>query len=247
MNKACAAECFLEMLANWHPLEESGDCALAGQHLPELDWQYLSSESAVHHYRQNNVPVEDLCAGICLASVRNYLSKNVGNRPIGKVVGFQGAVAFNRGMVAAYETMLGRRIVVPPYPHLTGAIGAAKIAYEEAPAKATFRGSTPCWRRAIRLTFRVQRVRQPLRRQHLPDGRRREVLLQRPLRKFSGRQKRRVAATCRTSSPSARTAPPSTLRRRRVPAHRHSARRHLQRPLPFYQAFFTELGFEVVP
>ena len=78
------------------------------------------------YYQQNNVPVEDLAAGICLASVKNYLNKNVGSREIGGKIAFQGAVAFNKGMVAAYETVLGRKIVVPPYPHITGAVGAAQ-------------------------------------------------------------------------------------------------------------------------
>ena len=49
--------------------------ALAGKNPPELDWQCtVFSESVAHHYRQNNVPVEDLAAAICLASVRNYSS-----------------------------------------------------------------------------------------------------------------------------------------------------------------------------
>lgn len=256
MNKACAAGtgAFLEkQAANLGiPLEEFGDRALAGQHPPELDWQCtVFSESAVHHYRQNNVPVEDLCAGICLASVRNYLSKNVGNRPIGKVVGFQGAVAFNRGMVAAYETMLGRRIVVPPYPHLTGAIGAAKIAYEEAPAKATFRGFDAvlearytidsfeckgCANRCDVNTFQM-------------EGGEKFYYNDR-CEKFSGRQKRRVAADL-----------PDLFAEREnlllsiYPGKAPEGAPRIGIPrvgtfndhYPFYQAFFTELGFEVVP
>ncbi len=145
MNKACAAGtgAFLEKQAErlGIPLEEFGDKALANTRPPELDWTCtVFSESAMVYYQQNNVPVEDLAAGICLASVKNYLHKNVASRDIGNKIAFQGAVAFNKGMVAAYETILGREIVVPPYPHITGAVGAARLAYLANPEEPRFRG-----------------------------------------------------------------------------------------------------------
>jgi predicted CoA-substrate-specific enzyme activase len=145
MNKACAAGtgAFLEKQASnlGINIEEYGDYALRAQSPPELDWTCtVFSESAMITYQQNNVPIEDLCAATCLASAKNYLHKNVGHRDIGKKIVFQGAVAFNKGMVAAFETILGKPIVVPPYPHLTGAIGAARLAYESAPKKSRFRG-----------------------------------------------------------------------------------------------------------
>ncbi len=145
MNKACAAGtgAFLEKQADRLGLDiaEFGPTALRASRPPELDWQCtVFSESAAVYYQQNNVPIEDLCAGICLASAKNYLNKNVANRRIGDKVAFQGAVAFNQGMVAAFETILGRPIVVPPHPHLTGAIGAAWIAYRERPESSSFRG-----------------------------------------------------------------------------------------------------------
>ena len=49
-------------------------------------------------------------------------------------------MAFNKGMVAAYETVLGREVVVAPYPHITGAVGAARLAYLADPEVSTFRG-----------------------------------------------------------------------------------------------------------
>jgi len=145
MNKACAAGCgaFLEKQADrlGVPLEEFGDYALRATSPPDLDWQCtVFSESAMAHFQQNNVPVEDLCAGICLAAINNYLHKNVGSRRIGDKICFQGAVAFNKGMVAALESVLNKPVIVPPYPHLTGAIGAAVLAYREAPAQTRFRG-----------------------------------------------------------------------------------------------------------
>ncbi|MHB9036166.1 MAG: acyl-CoA dehydratase activase [Armatimonadota bacterium] len=145
MNKACAAGtgAFIEKQAArlGIPLEDFGDLALGNTRPPDLDWTCtVFSESAMVYYQQNNVPAADLAAGICLASVKNYLHKNVASREIGKKVAFQGAVAFNKGMIAAYETALGRKIVVPPYPHITGAVGAARLAYLANPEVCTFRG-----------------------------------------------------------------------------------------------------------
>ena len=145
MNKACAAGtgAFLEKQASRLGLEiqDFGDHAIKGTRPPELDWTCtVFAESAMVYYQQNNVPVEDLCAAICLASVKNYLHKNVGSRDVGEKIVFQGAVAFNKGMVAAYETLLGRKIIVPPYPHITGAVGAARIAFRQRPEVSSFRG-----------------------------------------------------------------------------------------------------------
>ncbi|NLN75884.1 MAG: hypothetical protein GX139_06200 [Armatimonadetes bacterium] len=145
MNKACAAGtgAFLEKQADrlGIALEDFGDVALQNTRPPDLDWTCtVFSESAMVYYQQNNVPIEDLAAGICLASVKNYLNKNVGSREIGKKIAFQGAVAFNKGMVAAYETVLGREVAVAPYPHITGAVGAARLAYLANPEISTFRG-----------------------------------------------------------------------------------------------------------
>jgi predicted CoA-substrate-specific enzyme activase len=145
MNKACAAGtgAFLEKQAARLGLAiaDFGPTALKATRPPDLDWTCtVFSESASVYYQQNNVPIEDLCAGLCLASAKNYLHKNVASREIGETVVFQGAVAFNQGMVAAFETILRRPIVVPPYPHITGAVGAAVIAYRQRPAVSKFRG-----------------------------------------------------------------------------------------------------------
>lgn len=145
MNKACAAGCgaFLEKQAArlGIPIEEFGDHALRGIKPPDLDWTCtVFTESAMVYFQQAGVPIDDLCASVCFASVKNYLNKNVGSREIGKKVIFQGAVAFNKGMVAAYETVLGREIIVPPYPHLTGAIGAARLACRQHPEQSKFIG-----------------------------------------------------------------------------------------------------------
>ncbi|MDQ7821751.1 MAG: acyl-CoA dehydratase activase [Candidatus Eremiobacteraeota bacterium] len=135
MNWACAAGtgALIEKHAKNLDIEiqDFGDIALKGKKPPLINSTCaVFSESALIHFQQNNVSIEDLCAGACLASAKNYFAKVVRSRPVSDFVVFQGAVAFNRGMVGAFETLLSRPIVVPPYPHLTGAIGVATLAYE---------------------------------------------------------------------------------------------------------------------
>ncbi|MCL5773895.1 MAG: acyl-CoA dehydratase activase [Firmicutes bacterium] len=137
MNWACAAGtgALIEKHAKNLNIDitEFGDYALKGKKPPLINSTCaVFSEAALLYYQQNNVTVEDLCAGACMASAKNYVIKVVRNRQFAEKIAFQGAVAFNRGMVGAFETLLGKKIIVPPYPHLTGAIGIARIAYEGA-------------------------------------------------------------------------------------------------------------------
>jgi predicted CoA-substrate-specific enzyme activase len=137
MNWACAAGtgALIEKHAKNLDIDirDFGSHALEGDRPPIINSTCaVFSESALVHFQQNNVTIDNLCAGACLASAKNYLVKVVRNRPISDRIVFQGAVAFNRGMVGSFETLLSRPICVPAYPHLTGAIGAARLAYEDA-------------------------------------------------------------------------------------------------------------------
>ncbi|MBA7541711.1 hypothetical protein ES705_34027 [subsurface metagenome] len=135
MNNACAAGtgALLEKYAMRRgiKIEDFGDIALRAKNPPDIDSTCaVLSEQSIIKYEQNNVSLEDLCAALTLATARNYLAKVVSGLEIKEKVVFQGATAFNLGQVAALETVLGKGIVVPPWPHITGAIGAAKYAYD---------------------------------------------------------------------------------------------------------------------
>jgi predicted CoA-substrate-specific enzyme activase len=134
MNNACAAGtgALLEKYAMRRgiKLEDFGDLALRAKNPPDIDSTCaVLSEQSIIKYEQNNISLEDLCAALTLATARNYLAKVVSGLEIKEKVVFQGATAFNLGQVAALETILGKGIIVPPWPHITGAIGAAKYAY----------------------------------------------------------------------------------------------------------------------
>jgi len=135
MNNACAAGtgALLEKYAMRRniKIQDFGDIALRAKKPPYIDSTCaVLSEQSIIKYEQNNVSLEDLCAALALATARNYLAKVVSGKEIKPIVVFQGATAFNFGQVAALETVLKKGIVVPPWPHITGAIGAAKYAYD---------------------------------------------------------------------------------------------------------------------
>jgi sugar (pentulose or hexulose) kinase len=54
----------------------------------------------------------------------------VGNKRIGERIYFQGGVAGNKSVLAAFENILGKKITVPQNYDVTGAIGAALIAMD---------------------------------------------------------------------------------------------------------------------
>ncbi len=70
-------------------------------------------------------------AGLSYSIVQNYLNKVAEDRPIGKRIFYQGATAANRGIVAAFQQVCGKPINVPPHHDVTGAIGAALLAMRE--------------------------------------------------------------------------------------------------------------------
>ena len=145
MNRACAAGTgsFLEEQAVKLrvPLEEFGSTALSAQSPVKMGERCtVFMESDLVHYQQQGAATPDLVAGLCYAIAHNYLNKVVEGRPIGKKVFYQGATALNKGVVAAFETILDRAIIVPPNCNLTGAMGAALIAKERVAGISKFRG-----------------------------------------------------------------------------------------------------------
>ncbi len=76
------------------------------------------------------VALEDIVAGLAYSVARNYLEKVVAPRPVGANIVFQGGVASNAAVVQAFSTILGRTVRVHPYNRISGALGAALMAWE---------------------------------------------------------------------------------------------------------------------
>ncbi len=74
----------------------------------------------------------EVMAAVMYSVVQNYLAKVVGKRYYSKEkIFFQGATARNRGLVAAFENLLGVEVVVSPYCHVMGSFGVALITLRE--------------------------------------------------------------------------------------------------------------------
>ncbi|MDH3963031.1 MAG: acyl-CoA dehydratase activase-related protein, partial [Deltaproteobacteria bacterium] len=95
-------------------------------------------------YDQLGLPLEDLIGGLCYAIVHNYLNRVVGDRKIGQRVMFLGGPSLNKGVVAAFENVLGKGLIVPRHREVLGAYGAALSVQERmrlrAIGRSKFRG-----------------------------------------------------------------------------------------------------------
>jgi predicted CoA-substrate-specific enzyme activase len=88
-------------------------------------------ESDLVHHQQRGAETDDLVAGLSYSIVQNYLNRVVGDRRKGNKIFFQGGTAFNKGVVAAFEKVLGTEVIVPENHDVTGAIGVALLAKKE--------------------------------------------------------------------------------------------------------------------
>jgi len=131
MNKVCAAGTgsFLHELANKYGINivnEFEEIALSSDRPVKLAERCtVFMESDLVSYHQKGVNQIDLIAGLCYAIVHNYLNRVVGKRTIGQRVMFLGGPSLNKGVVAAFENVLGRSIIVPGHREVLGAYGAA--------------------------------------------------------------------------------------------------------------------------
>src|SRR6516164_7611820 len=72
--------------------------------------------------------VPNLVAGLAYSIALNYLNRVVRGRKLGNVIYFQGGTAYNDAVSAAFASVLGKKITVPPFNGVMGAIGMALIA-----------------------------------------------------------------------------------------------------------------------
>jgi predicted CoA-substrate-specific enzyme activase len=148
MNKVCAAGTgsFLEEQAERLGLDirDFGETAIEAESPADLGERCtVFMESDILAHQSAGTTMENTVAGLSYSIVRNYLHRVVGDRKIGERIFLQGGTAFNDGVVAAFNSVLGqgRKIVVPPNHDVTGAIGAALLARDEkAPGPSVFRG-----------------------------------------------------------------------------------------------------------
>jgi len=133
MNRKCAAGtgAFLEEMAARLdiPLEDMNALAAESQNMVKLgSFCTVFSATEVLENIRHGKRIEDIVKGVFFSVIRRVaemdsLSENV--------VMTGGVVAHNRYLVTMAEEMIERRILVPEYPQLTGAVGAALYAIKD--------------------------------------------------------------------------------------------------------------------
>ena len=131
MNKVCAAGTgsFLHELANKNSInivEEFQEIALSSENPIKLTERCtVFMESDLISYAQKGGQKNDLIAGLCYAIVYNYLHRVIGNKKIGNRIMFLGGPSLNRAIVAAFEAVLEKAILIPKHREVLGGFGAA--------------------------------------------------------------------------------------------------------------------------
>ncbi len=146
MNKACAAGTgsFLEEQAERLGLsikEDFGRLALKSANPAPLGEKCtVFMESDLVHHQQKGAAKDALVAGLSYSIVHNYLNKVAHGKSMGEKILFLGGVAANQGVVAAFERVIGKEVIVPPDHDVTGAIGAALLAMRGGIGSSRFKG-----------------------------------------------------------------------------------------------------------
>ncbi|NIR15963.1 MAG: ATPase, partial [Desulfobacterales bacterium] len=132
MNRKCAAGtgAFLEEMSMRLdiPLEEMDGLARKSTELVELGsfCTVFSATEVLEKIRQGN-KVPDIVKGLFLSVIKRVLEMDSLTE---KVSMTGGVVAHNLYLVKMVEDLIGREVLVPDYPQLTGAVGAALFALE---------------------------------------------------------------------------------------------------------------------
>jgi predicted CoA-substrate-specific enzyme activase len=149
MNEACAAGTgsFLEERAKELGIRienEFAEIALASEQPVRLGERCtVFMERDVNSYLQRGAHLHHLVAGLAYSVATNYINRVVRGRKIGDVIFFQGGTAYNDAVAAAFTAILGKRVIVPPFNGVMGALGVALLARQKmlaGDAESGFRG-----------------------------------------------------------------------------------------------------------
>jgi predicted CoA-substrate-specific enzyme activase len=149
MNKACAAGTgsFIDEMAEMLGISvkngQFGDLALSAPYTIDLGTRCAAfMGQAVPAAQREGTPLDIITASLANSIAKNYLSKVVGNRKLGRKVILTGAVFYNKAVVSAFNQQLpGKTLLVSEHREVSGAIGAALLARESiGNSKSKFKG-----------------------------------------------------------------------------------------------------------
>lgn len=135
MNTVCAAGTgsFLDHQAErlGIPIEDFGDMALSAEKDVRIAGRCtVFAESDMIAKQQYGFSKAEIINGLCLALVRNYINNLGRGKTLKPPYIFQGGVAANKGIRAAFEREVNHKIIIPQYFNVMGAIGSAILAKE---------------------------------------------------------------------------------------------------------------------
>lgn len=133
MNTVCAAGTgsFLDHQSErlGIPIQEFGDLALSATKDVRIAGRCtVFAESDMIAKQQFGFSKAEIIKGLCDALVRNYITNLGRGKALKPPYVFQGGVAANKGIRAAFEKEMGCPVQVPEYHDVMGAIGAALLA-----------------------------------------------------------------------------------------------------------------------
>ncbi|MGI5892266.1 MAG: acyl-CoA dehydratase activase [Bacillota bacterium] len=148
MNSVCAAGTgsFLDHQAErLHiPIEQFGDLALSADRDVRIAGRCtVFAESDMIAKQQYGFSKAEIIKGLCEALVRNYITNLGRGKNLEPPYVFQGGVAANKGICAAFEKEMEHPVIVPEHFGIMGAIGAALLAQDKismSGEKTKFRG-----------------------------------------------------------------------------------------------------------
>ncbi|MBE7036940.1 MAG: 2-hydroxyglutaryl-CoA dehydratase [Ruminococcaceae bacterium] len=253
LNEACSSGCgsFLETFARslGYSAEEFAHIGLYAKRPVDLGSRCtVFMNSSIKQAQKDGAGVDDISAGLCISVVKNAVYKVIRARDIqelGQHIVVQGGTFYNDAVLRSFERELGHNVVRPSIAGLMGAFGAALYAKECAKEKSSMLSGEEL----ANFTFETKEVHCGLclNRCHLtvnifPDGGRylSGNKCERPNQKTDGAEVPNVYEYKRNKLASLQSKPgkrgtigiPFGL--------------NLYETLPFWHAFLTELGYEVV-
>ena len=148
MNTVCAAGTgsFLDHQAErlGIPIEAFGDKALAADRDVRIAGRCtVFAESDMIAKQQFGYSKAEIIKGLCEALVRNYINNLGRGKKLEPPFVFQGGVAANKGIKAAFEKEINHEVMIPEHYNTMGALGSAILARDEVRASgraSQFRG-----------------------------------------------------------------------------------------------------------
>ncbi|MCX7748559.1 MAG: acyl-CoA dehydratase activase [Clostridia bacterium] len=113
------------------PIEQFGELALTAEKNVRIAGRCtVFAESDMIAKQQFGFSKAEIINGLCEALVRNYINNLGRGKNLKPPFVFQGGVAANIGIKAAFEREVGHEVIIPKYFNVMGAIGVAILAKE---------------------------------------------------------------------------------------------------------------------